>query len=97
MNHNRFRAAFGAAAITATLLASGAGVSAATAATTGDHGPSASHGGKDEDGDKGDKAKNKNKNKGKDKGGDGSDKASKKLAKAVAKQDARFVRLLDRV
>ena len=84
MNCTRFRAAFGAAAITATLLASGSGLSPASAAPTGHHGSAAGHathkGGHQDKGGHG-------------KSGNHADKDAKKLAKAVAKQDAAFVKL----
>ncbi len=83
MNRNRSRAPFGAAAVIAALLASGAGVSPALAATTGDHGHQAtqSAGGKDNQS-KGDKGKGQGKN------------DAKKLEKAIAVADARLERLL---
>ena len=92
MNRNRCRSAFGAAAVIATLIATGAGVGPALAASTGDQGHrTATSAAKDKDDDrsKGGKA---------DKGGKGkSDKNdAKKLAKAVAVVEARFERLLQK-
>ncbi len=71
MNRNRCRAAFGAAAVITTLLASGTGVAPALAATSGSHAvqhavkASKDHGGKDK-GDKDDKGKGKGDHDGED-------------------------------
>jgi hypothetical protein len=92
VNRTRSRAAFGAAAVIATLLASGAGVAPALAATSGSHAAqhavqaSKDHGGKDK-GDKGEKGKGK---------GKGGKSDTDKLAKAVGKLDEAFERLLAR-
>ena len=88
MNRSRFRAAFGAAAVVATLLASGAGAAPALAATTGDPAPQAGHSaGKDKD--KGKSEGDKSKDKGK-----GGDKDAGKLAKAIRVADARLARVV---
>ena len=92
MNRNRCRAALGAAAVIASLLASGAGVSPAVAATTGDHGAQVGQSaGKDVTKSKGKSADAKAKGKGK-----GGDKGADKLAKAIAVTDARLVKLLSK-
>ena len=97
MNRNRCRAASGAAAITATLLASGVGVSPALAAS-GDHGVHAGkHSSDDSSGGKGkaDKGGKDHADKGgKDKSGSKGHKD--KLAKSVDQVDGAFERLLSR-
>ncbi len=100
MNRTRSRAAFGAAAVIATLVASGAGISPAlgapASASQAVH--DASHGSKDRGSeDHGSKSKSKDKDKDKDgKGSKGGKSNGDKLAKAVAKLDEAFERLLSR-
>ena len=92
MNRSRFRAAFGAAAVVATLLASGAGAAPALAATTGDPAPQAGHSaGKDKDKDKGKGKSEGDKSKDKGKGGV---KDAGKLAKAIRVTDGRLARVV---